>query len=154
MNLLAVCHWCSVKASLINLFASQNVTLEGFTGRFEILVLDAETSAVQSVAAETCSFTASEFICKNGRRCNCYRFLDAHGAKTYVSAVCSTDGMMTFVVDLSAMVLGGGEGAPGRTNLLDRSCRPDDSDDSRALFSFPINRCGSQAKVVCITFFF
>lgn len=128
--------------------ASQNVTLKGFAGKFEILVLDAETSEVQSVAAETCSFTASEFICKNSWRCNRHRFLCAHVAKMHVSAVCSTDGIMTLVVDLSAMVLGGGEGAPGRTNLLDRSCRPEDSDDSSALFSFPINRCGSQAKVV------
>lgn len=59
--------------------------------------------------------------------------------------------MMTFVVDLSAIVMGR-EGAPGRTNLLDRSCRPVDSDDSRALFSFPINHCGSQAKVVLVPF--
>lgn len=116
-------------------------------------MLDAETSELQSVAEETCSFTASEFICKNSQRCSHCRFLSAHGAKTHVSAVCSTDGMMTVVVDLSAMVLGGGEGSPGRTNLLDRGCRPEDSDDSRALFSFPINRCGSQAKVPCITFF-
>lgn len=45
--------------------ASQNITLKGFASTFEILVLDAETSEVHSAAAETCSFTASEFICKN-----------------------------------------------------------------------------------------
>lgn len=134
-------------------YASQNVTLRGFAGKFEILVLDAETLEVQSVTAKTCSFTASEFIRKNSHCCNSHKFLSAHGAKTHVSAVCSTNGMMTFVVDLSAMVLGEAEGAPGRTSLLDRSCRPEDSDNSRALFSFPINGCSSQAKVVYILFF-
>lgn len=113
-------------------------------------MLDAETLTVQSVAAETCSFTASEFICKNSRCCNRHKSL--HVAKSCVSTVCSTDGMMTFVVDLSAIVMGR-EGAPGRASLLDRSCRPVDSDNSRALFSFPINHCGSQAKVG-VPFFF
>ncbi|XP_075906731.1 uncharacterized protein LOC142904490 [Nelusetta ayraudi] len=104
-------------------FTFQNITLKGFTSTFEILVLDAETSEVHSAAAETCSFAASELI------------------------LCSTDGMMTLVADLSAMVLGG-RGSPDRPNLLDRSCRPEAWDGGRVLFSFPVNGCGSKVQVV------
>lgn len=81
-------------------------------------------------------------------RFNRHKSLGARGAKTHVSAVCSTDGMMTLVADLSAMVLGGRGGSPDRPYLLDRSCRPEAWDGGRALFSFPVNGCGAKVQVV------
>uniref|UniRef100_A0A3Q3X3B3 ZP domain-containing protein n=1 Tax=Mola mola TaxID=94237 RepID=A0A3Q3X3B3_MOLML len=100
-------------------FVLQNITLKGFFGTFEILVRDPETSAVQSSAVKTCPFT--------------------------LSVVCSTDGRMTVVADLSLAIQG--RGALGRTHLIDRYCRPKESDDTRVLFSFPLNSCGSTVKV-------
>uniref|UniRef100_A0A3Q3WVG5 Uncharacterized protein n=1 Tax=Mola mola TaxID=94237 RepID=A0A3Q3WVG5_MOLML len=97
----------------------KNITLKGFFGTFEILVRDPETSAVQSSAVKTCPFT--------------------------LSVVCSTDGRMTVVADLSLAIQG--RGALGRTHLIDRYCRPKESDDTRVLFSFPLNSCGSTVKV-------
>ncbi|XP_034425065.1 uncharacterized protein LOC117752046 [Hippoglossus hippoglossus] len=100
----------------------KDICLKGFTGTFEILVKDRETSEVLSSAVKTCQFTASEFI------------------------VCSTDGKMTVVADLS-LASPGGE-IPARSNLLNMYCGPKDADDTRALFSFPLNSCGSTVKLV------
>ncbi|TWW63072.1 hypothetical protein D4764_03G0000800, partial [Takifugu flavidus] len=36
---------------------------------------------------------------------------------------------------------------PARTHLLDRNCRPKDSDRTTVLFSFPLNSCGTTVKV-------
>lgn len=43
----------------------QNISLKGFSGTFEILVRDPETSNIQSSTVKTCSFTATEYISKN-----------------------------------------------------------------------------------------
>ncbi|XP_045897823.1 zona pellucida sperm-binding protein 4-like [Micropterus dolomieu] len=59
--------------------------------------------------------------------------------------MCSTDGRMTVVADLSLAVPSGG--VPARTNLLDKHCGPREADDTRALFSFPVNSCGSIVKL-------
>uniref|UniRef100_A0A673CS90 ZP domain-containing protein n=1 Tax=Sphaeramia orbicularis TaxID=375764 RepID=A0A673CS90_9TELE len=99
----------------------KNITLEGFNGTFEIYVRDRETSNIQSSTVKTCPFTAEELI------------------------VCSTDGMMTVVADLSLAVPSGG--VPASTNLLDKNCGPREADDTRALFSFPVNTCGSVVKL-------
>ncbi|KAM6960325.1 uncharacterized protein LKV04_021882 [Tautogolabrus adspersus] len=99
----------------------KDITLKGFFGTFEILVRDHETSAVQSSTVKTCPFTNSEFI------------------------MCSTDGKMTVVADLSLAIPSGG--VPARTNLIDKYCGPKETDDTRALFSFPLNSCGSTVKL-------
>lgn len=52
---------------------------------------------------------------------------------------------MTVKLDLSPHVQGGVH--PARTHLLDKSCRPDASDGTRVLYSFPLNSCGSTVKV-------
>ena len=62
-----------------------------------------------------------------------------------LSVVCSTDGRMTVVADLSLAIQSGG--SLGRTHLVNRYCRPKESDDARVLFSFPLNSCGSVVKV-------
>uniref|UniRef100_A0A3Q1BGD4 ZP domain-containing protein n=1 Tax=Amphiprion ocellaris TaxID=80972 RepID=A0A3Q1BGD4_AMPOC len=97
-----------------------NVTLKGFVAFFEILVRNHETSEVQT-AVKTCPFISNELI------------------------MCSTDGQMTVVVDLSLAIPSGG--SPGRTSLKDNKCGPKEADGTRALFSFPVNSCGSTIKL-------
>ncbi|XP_034532173.1 uncharacterized protein LOC117807180 [Notolabrus celidotus] len=99
----------------------KDVTLKGFSGTFEILIRDHETSEVQSSSVKTCPFTAAEFI------------------------MCSTDGRMTVVADVSLAMPSGGD--PARTNLVDKYCGPKETDGTRALFSFPLNSCGSNVKL-------
>uniref|UniRef100_A0A3B5AY31 Zona pellucida protein AX 4 n=1 Tax=Stegastes partitus TaxID=144197 RepID=A0A3B5AY31_9TELE len=95
----------------------ENVTLKGFFATFEILVRDRQTSSVQSSTVKTCPFTETELI------------------------VCSTDGRVTVVVDLSLAIPSGD--IPARTSLLNKDCGPKETDGTRALFSFSVNSCGS-----------
>uniref|UniRef100_UPI0037E7FA49 uncharacterized protein n=1 Tax=Semicossyphus pulcher TaxID=241346 RepID=UPI0037E7FA49 len=99
----------------------KDVSLNGFSGTFELLVRDHETSEVTSSTVRTCPFSSSEFI------------------------MCSTDGRMTVVADLSLAIPSGG--VPARTNLIDKYCGPKETDGTRALFSFPLNSCGSIVKL-------
>ncbi|KAA8579355.1 hypothetical protein FQN60_010695, partial [Etheostoma spectabile] len=69
----------------------------------------------------------------------------ATSAKTPFSAVCSADGRITVVADLSLAITS--EGVPAQINLLDKNCRPKEMDGTRALFSFPINGCGSTVEL-------
>ncbi|XP_042337388.1 zona pellucida sperm-binding protein 4-like [Plectropomus leopardus] len=82
---------------------------------------DHETSEVQSSTVKTCPFSNTEFI------------------------LCSTDGRMTVVADLSLAIPSGGN--PARTNLVDKYCGPKETDNTRALFSFPLNSCGTTVKL-------
>ncbi|XP_030286619.1 uncharacterized protein LOC115589691 [Sparus aurata] len=104
-----------------NGYEYKDVTLKGFSGTFEILVRDRETSEVQSATVKTCPFSSTELI------------------------MCSTDGRMTVVADFSAAIPSGG--VPARTNLVDKYCGPKEADSTRALFSFPLNSCGSTVKL-------
>ncbi|GLD70889.1 uncharacterized protein AKAME5_002220800 [Lates japonicus] len=52
---------------------------------------------------------------------------------------------MTRKADLSLAVPSGG--IPTRTNLIDKYCGPKEADDTRALFSLPVNSCGSIVKL-------
>ncbi|XP_051911499.1 uncharacterized protein LOC127593827, partial [Hippocampus zosterae] len=102
-------------------FRYEEITLERFLGTFEILVKERQTGAVEKAVAKTCPFVTSELI------------------------VCSTDGRMTAVADLSRITPGGA--APSTSNLLDTSCGPAEADHTRALFSFPLNGCGSKVEL-------
>lgn len=53
---------------------------------------------------------------------------------------------MTVVADLSLAIPSGG--VPARANLVDKYCGPKETDGTRALFSFPLNSCGSTVKVL------
>ncbi|XP_033465018.2 uncharacterized protein LOC117245646 [Epinephelus lanceolatus] len=95
----------------------KDMSLKGFSGTFEILMRDHETSEVQGSTVKTCPFSNTEFI------------------------MCSTDGKMTVAADLSLAIPSGG--VPARANLRDKYCGPKETDGTRALFSFPLNGCGS-----------
>ncbi|KAI9543314.1 hypothetical protein NQZ68_011963 [Dissostichus eleginoides] len=99
----------------------KNISLKGFFGTFEIIMRDLETSEVQGSTIKTCLFSTTELI------------------------MCSTDGKMTVVADLALAIPNGGN--PARTNLRDKYCGPKETDGSRALFSFSLNRCGSAIKL-------
>ncbi|CAJ1086211.1 uncharacterized protein LOC117807237 isoform X1 [Xyrichtys novacula] len=94
----------------------KDVGLNGFFGTYEILIQNRETSEVQGSTVRTCPFTTTEFI------------------------MCSTDGRMTVVADLSPA-------SEARANLIDKYCGPKETDGTRALFSFPLNGCGSTVKL-------
>uniref|UniRef100_A0A3B3Y2U0 Uncharacterized protein n=1 Tax=Poecilia mexicana TaxID=48701 RepID=A0A3B3Y2U0_9TELE len=99
----------------------KDIGLKGFLGTFTILVRDRETADILTSTTKTCLFNATEFI------------------------MCSTNGWMTVVVDLSA-VLPSGE-MPTRFHLLNNFCVPKAVDGTRVLFSFPLHSCGSTVKV-------
>ncbi|XP_032365436.1 uncharacterized protein LOC116680919 [Etheostoma spectabile] len=98
----------------------KNITLKDFVGTFELFMRNCETEG-QISTIKTCQFYATELI------------------------VCSADGRITVVADLSLTITS--EGVPSRINLVDRNCRPKEMDGSRALFSFPINSCGSTVEL-------
>ncbi|XP_072315542.1 uncharacterized protein [Eucyclogobius newberryi] len=100
----------------------ENVSLKGFVGTFKILVRDHKTFKIQSVIVETCLFTTTEEI-----------------------VVCSKDGTMSVVVNLSKVSEAGG--SPNRTTLLDKACTPEEADEKSARFAFPLNSCDSRVKV-------
>ncbi|XP_061524643.1 LOW QUALITY PROTEIN: zona pellucida protein AX 4 [Phycodurus eques] len=102
-------------------FRYEEITLKRFLGTFEILIKERLTSAVQRSITKTCPFVTSELI------------------------MCSTDGRMTVVADLSLITPSGA--TPSSSNLLDVFCGPAEADDARALFSFPLNSCGSKVKL-------
>ncbi|XP_034425248.1 uncharacterized protein LOC117752166 [Hippoglossus hippoglossus] len=102
-------------------YVYEDVALKGFLGTFEILIQYQGTSGVQSSTVKTCPFSTAEFV------------------------LCSTDGKMTVVADLSLAISSGG--IPARSNLLNTHCGPKEVDDTRALFSFPLNSCGSIIKL-------
>ncbi|XP_041842571.1 uncharacterized protein LOC121640773 [Melanotaenia boesemani] len=99
----------------------RNITVTGFLGTFEVLVRDRNTSKVQTSTVKTCRFNSTGLV------------------------LCSTDGWMTVVADLSA-VLPSGE-IPARTHLTNEHCGPREADGTRVLFSFPLNSCGSTIKL-------
>ncbi|XP_072315543.1 uncharacterized protein [Eucyclogobius newberryi] len=110
---------------VVPLLSSQSTTtnfsLQGFTSTFEIHVRHRETSKVQSSTVKTCPFFANELL------------------------VCSTDMRMTAVVNLSLAVASGG--VPAKMKLRDQSCGPKEADATKALFTFPMNACGSIVKL-------
>uniref|UniRef100_H3CA36 ZP domain-containing protein n=1 Tax=Tetraodon nigroviridis TaxID=99883 RepID=H3CA36_TETNG len=98
-----------------------NVTLERFSGTFEISVRRPEASGGLRSFTETCPFSPPEYI------------------------FCSEDGVLTVMVDSSTVVKGVEN--PATAHLLDKSCKPTVSEGTRVQFSFLLNSCGTTAKV-------
>ncbi|KAL6118565.1 uncharacterized protein ACO6RY_03347 [Pungitius sinensis] len=101
-------------------YAYRDVSLQGFFGSFGLLVRDHKTQ-IESTTVKTCLFSTAEFI------------------------VCSTDGTMTVVAAVSLALPAGG--VPAETHLVDQYCEPRETDGTRALFSYPVNSCGSSIKL-------
>ncbi|XP_055794625.1 uncharacterized protein LOC129865692 [Salvelinus fontinalis] len=99
-------------------YTYKDINLKQFRGTFEILSRVPKTLAVKSSLAKACLFQTTEVI------------------------VCSTEGVMTVVSVILAIP--GSE--PSRTSLLDSTCRPQEMDDTRVLFSFRLDTCGTRVK--------
>ncbi|XP_031697308.1 uncharacterized protein LOC116379493 [Anarrhichthys ocellatus] len=97
------------------------VTLKGFYGSFKILMRNHETSEVESSTIKSCPFSTNELI------------------------LCSTLGTLTVVADMSLAIPSGG--LPARFNLVDKFCGAKEKNGTRALFSFPINTCGTTIEL-------
>ncbi|CAL1590912.1 unnamed protein product [Knipowitschia caucasica] len=102
-------------------YDNKNFSLQGFEGTFEIYVRDRETSQIQSSTVKSCPFLIDELL------------------------VCSTDMKMVALVNLTLAVVSGE--VPANMTLRDRKCGPRQSDDTKALFTFPMNGCGSTVKL-------
>ncbi|XP_050969724.1 zona pellucida protein AX 4 isoform X2 [Labeo rohita] len=98
----------------------EDITLQQFYGTFELLTKNAKTLAIEQSSSKRCLFQTTELL------------------------VCSTDGVMTVVSDITKAVP---SADPARTTLLDQSCRPQETDETRVLFSFGLNTCGTRFQI-------
>uniref|UniRef100_A0AAR2JYY3 ZP-N domain-containing protein n=1 Tax=Pygocentrus nattereri TaxID=42514 RepID=A0AAR2JYY3_PYGNA len=96
------------------------ITLQQFSGTFEILTRNAKTLEFAQSSARRCRFKTTELL------------------------VCSTHGVMTVLSDVTEAVL---RADPARATLLDRNCKPRDFDETKVLFSFGLNTCGTRVKI-------
>ncbi|XP_073692754.1 zona pellucida protein AX 4 [Garra rufa] len=101
-------------------YVYEDITLQQFYGTFELLTKNAQTLAIEQTSSKRCLFQTTELL------------------------VCSTDGVMTVVSDITKAVP---SAVPARTTLLDRRCRPQETDEARVLFSFGLNTCGTRFQV-------
>ncbi|XP_056598711.1 zona pellucida protein AX 4 [Triplophysa dalaica] len=98
----------------------EEINLQHFYGSFEVLTRNAKTLSIEQSSAQRCLFQTTELM------------------------VCSTEGVLTVVTDITQAVP---SIDPGRTTLLDTSCRPSEFDDQRVLFSFGLNTCGTRVQI-------
>ncbi|XP_043101616.1 zona pellucida protein AX 4 isoform X2 [Puntigrus tetrazona] len=101
-------------------YVYENITLQQFYGTFELLARNTQTLKIEQSSAKSCLFQTTELL------------------------VCSTGGVMTVVSDLTKAVL---SADPARTTLLDINCRPQETDETRVLFSFGLNTCGTRFQI-------
>ncbi|XP_029352055.1 uncharacterized protein LOC115037562 [Echeneis naucrates] len=101
-------------------YTYEGINLSNFYGTFKLLLRDSKTLEVQTSTSKRCLFKTEDMI------------------------VCSTDGTITLVTSPTATwptVL------PERISLLDPACRPKQADQSRVLFEFKVDSCGTRAMV-------
>uniref|UniRef100_A0A672JWJ7 Uncharacterized LOC107597052 n=1 Tax=Sinocyclocheilus grahami TaxID=75366 RepID=A0A672JWJ7_SINGR len=101
-------------------YVYEDITLQQFYGTFEILSRNVKTLEFEKSSAKRCRFQTAELL------------------------VCTTEGVMTVVTDITKVVP---YADPARTTLLDRSCRPQETDETRVLFSFGLNTCGTRFQI-------
>ncbi|XP_029616042.1 uncharacterized protein LOC115198303 [Salmo trutta] len=101
-------------------YTYKDINLKQFYGSFEIHSRLPKTLEVKSSLAKACLFQTTEVI------------------------VCSTEGVVTVVTDVTLAIPGA---EPNRTFLLDSTCRPQETDDTRVLFSFGLHTCGTRVQV-------
>ncbi|XP_016358980.1 uncharacterized protein LOC107701484 isoform X2 [Sinocyclocheilus anshuiensis] len=95
----------------------EDITLRNFVGTFEILIRDSKTLEIHKRTTKHCYFQTEELT------------------------VCSTDGMMTVVATTTKTWP---TVPPSSTTLLDRRCRPKATDETRVMFSFGVDTCGTR----------
>ncbi|XP_026089450.1 uncharacterized protein LOC113063351 isoform X1 [Carassius auratus] len=95
----------------------ENITLRNLVGSFEILIRDSKTLEIHKRTTKRCYFQSEELT------------------------VCSTDGLMTVVATTTKTWP---TVPPNSTTLLDRSCRPKATDETRVIFSFGVDTCGTR----------
>ncbi|XP_050994002.1 uncharacterized protein LOC127182646 isoform X2 [Labeo rohita] len=95
----------------------EDITLRNFIGTFEILIRDSKTLEIHKRATKSCYFQTEELT------------------------VCSTDGLMTVVATTTKTWP---TVPPSSTTLLDRRCRPMATDETRVMFSFGVDTCGTR----------
>ncbi|XP_062305852.1 uncharacterized protein LOC134010031 [Osmerus eperlanus] len=98
-------------------YSYENITLSQFVGSLEIQSRNLKTPEIQQSVTMQCHFDTTELI------------------------VCSTHGVMTVVTE----VLNGAD--PSRTSLLQKTCTPKEMNNSRVLFEFGLNSCGTLVQV-------
>ncbi|XP_010904239.2 uncharacterized protein LOC105031477 [Esox lucius] len=101
-------------------YTYEDIHLEQFSGTFEILSRFSRTLEVARSLSMRCVFQTTELI------------------------VCSTKGVMTVVKDVTLVIP---EAEPSRTSLANRTCRPQETDDTRVLFNFGLDTCGTRVMV-------
>uniref|UniRef100_A0A672RNI8 Zona pellucida protein AX 4 n=1 Tax=Sinocyclocheilus grahami TaxID=75366 RepID=A0A672RNI8_SINGR len=101
-------------------YVYENITLQQFYGTFELLTRNSKTLKIEKSSAKRCLFQTTELL------------------------VCSTEGVMTVLSDITKVVP---TADPARTTLLDTNCRPQETDESRVLFSFGLDTCGTRFQV-------
>ncbi|XP_011490423.1 uncharacterized protein LOC105357248 isoform X3 [Oryzias latipes] len=99
-------------------YTYEEINLSNFYATFKLLLRDSKTLEVQASTSKRCLFKTRDMI------------------------VCSSDGTMTVVATPASTWP---SVQPERTSLLDRHCRPKQTDTSRALFEFKLDSCGTRA---------
>ncbi|CAB1343049.1 unnamed protein product [Coregonus sp. 'balchen'] len=121
-----------------------DINLRHFYGTFEVLSRDSKTLEIQTATATRCLFRRDQLISEypSVTRMLCFCIVFFNGP--FVFPVCSTDGTMTVVTSTKTTWPAV---TPASTTLLDRTCKPKLSDDSRVLFEFGLNTCGTTVTV-------
>ncbi|XP_024146198.1 uncharacterized protein LOC112157602 isoform X2 [Oryzias melastigma] len=99
-------------------YTYEEINLSNFYATFKLLLRDSKTLEIQASTSKRCLFKTRDMI------------------------VCSPDGTMTVVATPTSTWP---SVQPERTSLLDRHCRPKQTDASRALFEFKLDSCGTRA---------
>ncbi|KAM6915063.1 uncharacterized protein FYW49_009952 [Xenentodon cancila] len=101
-------------------FTYEEINLSNFYATFKLLLRDSKTLEVQASTSKRCLFRTQDMI------------------------VCSSDGTMTVVATPTSTWP---SVQPERTSLLDRTCRPRQTDGARVLFEFKLDSCGTRAMI-------
>ncbi|XP_064184913.1 uncharacterized protein LOC135251419 isoform X2 [Anguilla rostrata] len=101
-------------------YAYEDINLRQFFGTFEIVSRDIRTQKIAETIVKRCLFKTNELI------------------------VCAPDGVVTVVISTTTTLP---RVDPWQTTLLDKLCKPKESDETRALFTFHANTCGTRIMV-------